>query len=121
VLGDIHRLWPVTNARVNLESTDDSGLVLRGVVGVEMQRRGVLRQQGEPRVVGSNNGSPQRVLVHVADNEVFEVAAMPSHSWGGVAGCEQFFLDTVGHVVHTTTPAVMRKMKHSLQGHAWGV
>ena len=46
-------------------------------MGVEVQVRGVLGEQREPRVVDGQDGPPERVLVDVADLEVLEEPALP--------------------------------------------
>ena len=53
-------------------------LGLRRVVAVEVDRRGVLRQQRHPDVVRLGDRPPERVLVDVADGEVLEEAPAPA-------------------------------------------
>jgi hypothetical protein len=45
---------------------------------IKMNRGRVLRQQGEPDVIGGNDGPPKRMLIHVAHLEILEKSAFPT-------------------------------------------
>jgi len=55
-----------------------SKLVLGRVIVVEVKRVGVLRQQGEPDVVGARDGASKAMAVDVPHLEILEEATLPA-------------------------------------------